>query len=87
MILPVDGRTYAWGADARDLPENALAYGTKRLSPEEAASLCAALAASGWKPFWKKEVVERVVFLVEPGKWRQSLTTKGYEGNTLQVVE
>jgi hypothetical protein len=86
MKIQVGKDTFAWGEHARDLPENSGAYGKKLLSPAQAKALVDAIAAAGWRPFWKKQVTHRVVFLVGP-KWRQSVTAHGYEGNTLQVEE
>ena len=89
MLVTLKDRTmFGWGAHARELPENAAAYGSRMLSDEQAKELVAAIRAKKWRPFWKKAVTERVVFLVNPAaNWRQSITAHGYEGCTLQVVE
>ncbi len=86
MIVKVGDRTYGWGADARDLPKNDDAYGAKMLTAGEAALLGQAIKAAGWKPFWKRAVEDRVVFLISE-KWRQAITARDMQGQTLQVKE
>jgi len=87
MIVEVDGRKFGWGEDARDLPENSEAYGAKILTSEELVALGKAIRAQGWEPFWSTTASERVVFLVEPEKWRQSITARTMGGQTYQVRE
>lgn len=87
MIVTVGDRTYGWGAEVRDLPNNAAAYGEKHIAEPELAALAKAIRALGWEPFWKRTSEERVVFLCEPGKWRQGITGTGMAGQKLQVKE
>ena len=89
MIVEVGDRTYGWGAEARDLPNNAAAYGAKVITEEELMALGKAIRAKGWEPFWSTTVSERVVFLIQKGKggWRQTITTKAMRGQTYQVRE
>lgn len=88
MLIEVDGRTYGWGADVRDLPENSDAYGPHIMDLKEQTALGKAIVAAGWVPQWKLKPHARVVFLCDPkAKWRQSLTTRDMVGQTLQVTE
>ncbi len=87
MIVKVGDKTYGWGADARDLPKNDDAYGAKLLTVTEELLLGEAIVKAGWKPFWKRSVEDRVVFLVKPKVWRQAITAPQMTGQTLQVKE
>lgn len=89
MLLKVGDLTFGWGADVRALPENSHAYGPKVLTEEQELALAAALKKARWKPSWRTNPQERVVFLTDPKakEWRQSVTTKAMRGQTLEVVE
>lgn len=87
MLLKVGSLTFGWGAEVRDLPENKDAYGPRVLSHEEEIALAVALGKAGWLPSWRVKPRERVVFLCEPGKWRQTITSKSSPGQTLEVLE
>jgi len=87
MLIEVGDRTYGWGADVRDLPNNAEAYGAKLLTNDDMVSLSKAIRGAGWVPAWKRLPSERVVFLCDPGKWRQAITAFGMDGQFYQVVE
>jgi hypothetical protein len=87
MLVKVGDRTYGWGAEVRDLPNNAEAYGAKLLSEADMGALSKAIRAAGWLASWKRLPSERVVFLCEPGKWRQAVTAFGMDGQYYQVKE
>lgn len=87
MLLKVDGKTYGWGKEVRDLPENKDAYGPHILTADEEVALAKALKVAKWTPSWRQQPTERVVFLCEPGAWRQTLASKGAPGQQMQVVE
>ncbi len=84
--VQANGKTYGWGGDARDLPSDTDAYGPVVLSDAEATELAKAIKRAGWTPLTKRTLVERQVFLIEPGKWRRKLTLKATPGQILQVV-
>lgn len=87
MLVKVGDRTYGWGAEVRDLPNNSEAYGSKLLSEGEMLELSRAIRGSGWTPCWRWAVSDRVVFLCEPEKWRQSITAANMAGQFYQVRE
>lgn len=90
MLVTVGALTFGWGADVRSLPENKDAYGAFVMSPDVEKELVREIELAGWKPSWKVQPTERVVFLCDPKAkppWRQSVTTKSLRGQTLQVVE
>lgn len=81
-----NGNTFGWGADARGLSCDE-AYGAKVLNDTEAAELCLEITKAGWRPFTKRVLEERQVFLISPGKWRRPISLKSNPGQILQVVE
>lgn len=90
MIVKVDDLTFGWGADARSLPENPDAYGAYTMSPETEKALARQIELAGWRPSWRREPTERVVYRISDGggaSWRQAVTTPSMKGQTLQVVE
>jgi hypothetical protein len=87
MLVKVGDRTYGWGAEVRELPNNAEAYGAKLLSDSDMLGLSKAIREAGWQPAWRRQPSERIVFLCEPGKWRQAITAFGMDGQTYQVRE
>jgi hypothetical protein len=87
MLVKVGDRTYGWGSEIRDLPNNAEAYGAKLLTDDDMLSLSKAIREAGWVPAWKRLPSERVVFLCDPGKWRQAITAFGMDGQFYQVTE
>jgi hypothetical protein len=90
MKIAIEGKTFAWGRDARDLPCDEEAYGKYEVPEAEAKTLVEAIAKVG-RPFWKMAVTAPVVFVIGVNSdhqgYRRGLTAKGYEGLTLQVEE
>jgi hypothetical protein len=90
MIVKVGSLTFGWGAEVRSLPDNKDAYGAFVMSREVEKDLVRAIELAGWKPSWRVQPTERVVFLCDPKAkepWRQSVTASMMKGQTMQVVE
>jgi hypothetical protein len=91
VIVKVGDLTFGWGAEVRDLPENSESYGSRLLSAEEEGALAAAIKEAGWKPSWKAQPTERVVFLTgvtpDGARWRSRIVTQATRGQYMQVVE